>query len=219
MNLSSVWRANEKMSDKHQTPGRSAAEHRLPPGQHLAKTFPVLDLGIQPAVAPTEWTLVIRGEVENPITIDWQQFRSLSRSRNVSDFHCVTKWSLMDLAWEGVAFRTLAGVVHPKSSAAHVFFRGYDGYTTNNSLDVCLDEDVLLADTLNGQPLFKEHGGPVRIIIPKRYAWKGAKFIHEIVFLDREVLGFWELRGYSNSANPWSEERYAPGINNPEADS
>jgi DMSO/TMAO reductase YedYZ molybdopterin-dependent catalytic subunit len=121
----------------------------------------------------------------------------------------VTTWSLFDMAWDGVAFFTLADLVQPKPAARHVFFKSYDGYSTNNPLDACLDDDVLIAHSWNGKPLPTEHGGPARVIIPKRYAWKGAKFIREIVFLDRDVLGFWEVRGYSNTANPWTDDRFA----------
>jgi DMSO/TMAO reductase YedYZ molybdopterin-dependent catalytic subunit len=126
----------------------------------------------------------------------------------VSDFHCVTTWSQFDMEFAGVAFFTLADLVGPRPGVTHVFFKSYDGYSTNNPLAVCLDDDVLIAHSWNGQPLTKEHGGPARVIIPKRYAWKGAKFIREISFLDRDILGFWEVRGYSNTADPWSEDRF-----------
>ena len=109
----------------------------------------------------------------------------------------------------GVAFFTLAELVKPKANATDVFFKSYDGYSTNNPLDVCMDDDVLVAHSWNGQPLTKEHGGPARVIIPKRYAWKGAKFVRDIQFLDRDILGFWEVRGYSNTADPWAEDRFA----------
>jgi DMSO/TMAO reductase YedYZ molybdopterin-dependent catalytic subunit len=127
----------------------------------------------------------------------------------VSDFHCVTTWSQFDMTWEGVAFFTLADLVRPKPEVTHVFFKCYDGYSTNNPLGVCLDDDVLIAHRWNGNPLAREHGGPARVIIPKRYAWKGAKWIKEIVFLDRDILGFWEVRGYSNIADPWTEDRFS----------
>ena len=103
----------------------------------------------------------------------------------------------------------LAELVQPKPSATHVFFKSHDGYSTNNPLDVCLDDDVLIAHSWNGAPLSVEHGGPARVIVPKRYAWKGAKWIREITFLDRDILGFWEVRGYSNTADPWTEDRFS----------
>ncbi len=182
---------------------------RLPPGQRLVHNFPVLDLGIRPEVPLDKWELKIHGQVESPVTLNWQQFRALPQFKDVSDFHCVTTWSQFDMAWEGVAFFTIAELVKPQPTATHVFFKSYDGYSTNNPLSACLDDDVLIAHRWNGKPLTIEHGGPARVIIPKRYAWKGAKFIREITFLERDILGFWELRGYSNTADPWTEDRFA----------
>jgi DMSO/TMAO reductase YedYZ molybdopterin-dependent catalytic subunit len=199
------WARKMAGLEKPQAP----SENRLPPGQRLVTNFPVLDLGIQPEIPIDTWELKLHGLVENPLTLNWAQFLALPQFRDVSDFHCVTTWSQFDLEWEGVAFFTLADLVQPKPAATHVFFKSYDGYTTNNLLEVCLDDDVLIAHKWKGQALPKEHGGPARVIIPKRYAWKGAKFIHEIVFLDRDTLGFWEVRGYSNTADPWLEDRFA----------
>ena len=196
-----------KMAGKERPQVRST--DRLPPGQHEVHNFPVLDLGVQPEVPLEEWTLKIHGKVENPVTLNWKDFLALTQFTDTSDFHCVTTWSQYEMQWQGVAFFTIAELVRPKPEAKHVFFKSYDGYSTNNPLDVCLDDDVLIAHTWNGKPLARAHGGPARVIIPKRYAWKGAKFIREIVFLDRDILGFWEVRGYSNSADPWLEERFS----------
>lgn len=182
---------------------------RLPPGQRQVHNFPVLDLGVQPDIPIDSWELKIHGQVENPVTLNWKTFSELPQFHDVSDFHCVTTWSQFDMQWEGVAFFTLSDLVRPTAKASHVFFNGYDGYTTSNPLEVCLDDDVLIANIWNGKPLPKEHGGPARVIIPKRYAWKGTKFIKEVVFLDRDLLGFWERRGYSNTADPWLEDRFA----------
>lgn len=181
---------------------------RLPPGQHLVTDFPVLDLGIQPEISHANWALRIHGKVENPRTLNWDQFSSLPQFADVSDFHCVTTWSLFDMAFAGVSFFTIADLVRPTAEASHVYFKAYDGYTTNNPLEALLDDDVMIAHSWNGQPLAREHGGPARVIIPKRYAWKGAKWVQEIIFLDRDLLGFWELRGYSNTADPFTEERF-----------
>ncbi|HYE30957.1 MAG TPA: sulfite oxidase-like oxidoreductase [Methylomirabilota bacterium] len=197
-----------KMAGKEARVIRS--DDRLPPGQRQVTNWPVLDLGLQPLVPLEKWTLKIHGHVENPVTLSWTDFMALPQFTDVSDFHCVTTWSQFDMQFSGVAFFTLADLVKPKASARHVFFKSYDGYSTNNPLDVCLDDDVLIAHSANGRPLSKEHGGPARVIIPKRYAWKGAKFVREITFLDRDILGFWEVRGYSNDADPWQEQRFAP---------
>jgi DMSO/TMAO reductase YedYZ molybdopterin-dependent catalytic subunit len=199
------WAA--KMAGKAEPSVRS--QHRLPTGQRRVHNFPVLDLGVQPDVPLAQWELKIGGKVENPVTLNWQQFMALPQFTDVSDFHCVTTWSQFDMRFSGVAFFTLAELVRPTPEAKHLFFKSYDGYSTNNPLDVCLDDDVLIAHSWNGKPLGKEHGGPARVIIPKRYAWKGAKFIREITFMDRDILGFWEVRGYSNTADPWSGDRFA----------
>jgi DMSO/TMAO reductase YedYZ molybdopterin-dependent catalytic subunit len=191
------------------TPPSTRSGERLPPGQRQVHNFPVLDLGLRPEVALEKWELKIHGKVENPVTLRWKDFMALPQFKDTSDFHCVTTWSQFDMEFEGVAFLTLADLVRPMGAAKHVFFKSYDGYSTNNPLEVCLDDDVLIAHSWNGKPLSREHGGPARVIIPKRYAWKGAKFIREIVFLERDQLGFWELRGYSNTADPWSEDRFA----------
>lgn len=196
-----------KMAGREPRTERSA--NRLPPGQREVHNFPVLDLGLHPEVPLEKWELKIHGHVENPVTLTWEQLNALPQFKDTSDFHCVTTWSQFDMQWEGVAFFTIAELVRPKPSAKHVFFKSYDGYSTNNPLEVCLDDDVLIAHTWNGKPLTVEHGGPARVIIPKRYAWKGAKFIREITFLDRDILGYWELRGYSNDADPWLEQRFS----------
>src|SRR2546423_1832927 len=151
----------------------------LPPGQRQVHNFPVLDLGLRPAVPLDQWELKIGGRVEKPITLNWEQFLALPQFKDVSDFHCVTTWSQFDMEWEGVAFFTIAELVRPKSDATHVFFKSYDGYSTSNPLDVCLDDDALIAHRLDDKLLSVEHGGPARVIISKRYAWKGAKFIRE----------------------------------------
>jgi DMSO/TMAO reductase YedYZ molybdopterin-dependent catalytic subunit len=199
------WAA--KMAGKQARVVRST--DRLPPGQREVHNFPVLDLGLRPEVSPDQWELKIGGKVENPVTLTWQQFLALPQFTDTSDFHCVTTWSQFDMKWEGVAFFTIAELVKPKPEATHVFFKSYDGYSTNNPLSACLDDDVLIAHKWNDKPLTVEHGGPARVILPKRYAWKGAKFVREITFLDRDILGFWEVRGYSNTADPWTEDRFA----------
>jgi len=181
---------------------------RLPPGQHLRAGWPVLDLGYHPEIALTDWSLTITGFVTSPLSWTWEQFLSQPQIRSVSDFHCVTSWSTFDNVWEGVSFTHLMSVVQPLSLATHVLFKSYDDYTTNLPLEACHDDDVLLVHRWNGKPLTKEHGGPVRMIVPKRYAWKGAKWVKEITFSDRDVKGFWEVRGYSNTAFPWDNDRY-----------
>src|SRR5713101_5188858 len=155
-----------KLAGREKPAARST--DRLPPGQRQVHNFPVLDLGVRPEVSLDKWRLKINGLVENPVTLDWQQFLALPQLKDTSEFHCVTTWSQFDMEWEGVAFFTIAELVKPKPQASHVFFKSYDGYSTNNPLDVCLDDDVLIAHKWHGKPLALEHGGPARVIIPKR---------------------------------------------------
>jgi DMSO/TMAO reductase YedYZ molybdopterin-dependent catalytic subunit len=182
---------------------------RLPPGQKLSKGFPVLDLGVRPEIDPETWVLSIIGLVKNPVVWRWNDFSAQPKVEDVSDFHCVTTWSTFDNRWEGVPFKKIIETVRPKPEARWLFFTAYDDYTTDLPLSVCNDDDVMLAWAWNGKPLTREHGGPVRMLVPKRYAWKSAKWIKEIVFAAENRLGFWEVRGYSDTADPWKEERYA----------
>src|SRR5215212_9099669 len=196
-----------KMSGKPKPAVRS--HDRLPPGQHLTSGFPVLDLGIKPEISLTDWRLQILGLVENRVTFTWETFNALPQFHDVSDFHCVTTWSKYDVGWRGVAFFTLAEIVRPKPEAKHVLFESYDDYTTNVRIEDVMDDDVLIATSYDGKPLPLEHGGPARIVIPKLYAWKSAKFIRAIEFSAEDKPGFWEVRGYSNTADPWTEDRFS----------
>ncbi|MDY7228857.1 sulfite oxidase-like oxidoreductase [Hyalangium rubrum] len=183
---------------------------KLPPGQHETKKWPVLDLGVPfEPVTPESFRLRVDGAVEAPVTLDWKGFHALPQYEDVSDFHCVTTWSLMDVHWKGVQFSTVAALVRPHPKAAFVLIHASDGYTTNLPLEEALKDDVLLVHTYNGQPLPPEHGGPVRMITPQLYAWKGAKWIQRIEFLQHDQPGFWERRGYSNTAHPWRDDRYS----------
>jgi DMSO/TMAO reductase YedYZ molybdopterin-dependent catalytic subunit len=190
-------------------PRAVAATDRLPPGQKLTTAFPVLDLGVQPDIPLAGWSLTLDGLVAKPAVLDWVQLNALPQVTDTSDFHCVTTWSRYDCEWSGVAFTTLYELVAPKPEARFVYFTGYDGYSTNVPLAHCLDDDVLLATKFAGVPLSREHGAPARIIIPKLYAWKGAKFVKSITFLAEDRPGFWEIRGYHPVGDPWKEERYA----------
>ena len=205
--------AKQKWAEKQLASGFKprdvAASDRLPPGQMLTKGFPVLDLGVRPEVPLSEWTLTLDGLVEQTVTLDWAKFNALPQVTDRSDFHCVTTWSKYDCDWSGVAFTTLFELAQPKPEAKFVYFTSYDGYSTNVPLANCLDDDVLVATRFGGEPVTLEHGGPARVIIPKLYAWKGAKFVRSITFLAEDRPGFWEVRGYHNVGDPWKEERYA----------
>jgi len=205
--------AKQKWAEKQKARGvtarPTASGERLPPSQKLTAGFPVLDLGVQPDIPLPEWRLKIDGLVENPTELTWEAFHALPQVEDVSDFHCVTTWSKYDCRWRGLAFTTLYEHVQPKPEARFVYFTSFDGYSTNVPVEKCLDDDVLIATSFDGAPVPREHGGPARVIIPKLYAWKGAKFIRGITFLAEDKLGFWEVRGYSNTADPWTEDRYA----------
>jgi len=191
---------------------------QLPVGQHQVKNWPVLDLGEHPDIPLAEWRLEVAGHVEHPFILTWEEFLSLPQVEDESDFHCVTTWSRYANHWQGVRFATIAERAVPKQDAAHVLCTGYDvdpssgePYTTNLPLARAVEDDVLLVHTWEGQPLPREHGGPCRMITPKLYAWKGTKWIHRIEFLAKDHKGFWERRGYSNSAEPWFNDRYSTG--------
>src|SRR6188768_1019549 len=188
---------------------------KLPVGQRQVPNWPVLDLGDSPIVSSESWRLEVGGDCANPFSVSWQEFLELPQAEDVSDFHCVTTWSRMDNRWRGVKFRTLAELAIPGPGVTHVFCTGYDHmpgtripYTTNLPLARAVEDDVLLVHTWDGAPLPQEHGGPVRMITPKLYAWKGTKWIRRIDLLSRNRKGFWEVRGYSNTAEPWANDRY-----------
>ncbi len=185
-----------------------AARDRLPPGQRLVTSWPVLDLGLTPTIEPKDWSLTVDGLVDNPIRWDWAEFIDQPRIRLVTDIHCVTAWSLYDNDWEGVAARHLLAVVRPRAEASHLVCHGYDGYTTNLPLEAFDQPDVLLAWRWQGEPLARAHGGPVRVVVPKLYFWKSAKWVSRIEFAGRDQPGFWETRGYHNQGDPGKEERY-----------
>ncbi|MVN91219.1 sulfite oxidase-like oxidoreductase [Mucilaginibacter aquatilis] len=181
----------------------------VPIGQTTTTKWPVLDLGYHPNISSDRWRLTIDGAVQNPVRITWKEFLALPQTKDVSDFHCVTTWSKLNMHWKGVSMLDLASLVQPHENATHIMCYSYDTYSTNISLEEALKPDVLLVHTYEGQPLPVEHGGPVRMITPQLYAWKGAKWIKRIEFLTEDKPGFWEDRGYSNTAYPWRNDRYS----------
>jgi len=189
---------------------------KIPIDQHIVTNWPVLSLGDTPKISLADWRLEVGGLVENPFTLTWADFMALPQVEDVSDFHCVTTWSRLDNRWAGVKVKTIAELAVPTESAAWVLCTGYDRditsgepYTTNLPLSRAIEDDVLLVHTWEGSPLPPDHGGPCRMITPKLYAWKGAKWIRTIEFLDRNKKGFWEVRGYSDTAEPWFNDRYS----------
>jgi DMSO/TMAO reductase YedYZ molybdopterin-dependent catalytic subunit len=189
---------------------------KLPVGQHAVTKWPVLDLGDEPKIVREAWRLEVDGLVEAPHVYTWEELMALPQTEDVSDFHCVTSWSRMDNRWGGVRFADIAERARPLPEARHVLITAYDTapgtdipYTTNVALEEAMQPDVLLVHTWEGAPLPVEHGGPVRMITPQLYAWKGAKWIRRITFSAEDRPGFWEVRGYSNTAYPWYDDRYS----------
>ena len=183
--------------------------NRLPPGQKEVKNWPVLDLGVHPNVQENAWRLTVEGLVDNPLVCSLEEFMALPQDDFLSDIHCVTQWSRYDNRWRGVSAQHLMTLVHPKDEAAHVIFHSYDGYTTNVTREVFAAPNVLLAHSWEGKPLSRDHGGPVRVVIPDWYFWKSAKWVTRIEFAEHDRPGFWEVRGYHNEGDPWKEERYS----------
>ncbi len=181
---------------------------RLPPGQHLVRDWPVLDLGEHPAITRENWRLLIGGAVENPAVWEWTDFERQPQTRSLSDIHCVTSWSRYDNEWGGVTTRDLLAVVEPTPEAGFVLLHSYDGYTTNLTLEDFAGENALLAHSWQDQPLTRDHGGPVRLVVPHLYFWKSAKWLKRIEFLTKDHPGFWEVNGYHNRGDPWREQRY-----------
>jgi len=173
------------------------------------RKWPRLDLGIVPRFDPTTWDFRVDGEVDRPLRFTYKEFTALPTVQVTSDFHCVTGWSTFDNVWTGVSLRELAARSMIRPSARFATFSCGDGYTTSHPLDVLFDRDVLLAWSHDGRALPIEHGGPVRLVVPKRYAYKSAKWVRQVTFTAEEELGYWEVRGYSNTADPWKEDRYS----------
>jgi DMSO/TMAO reductase YedYZ molybdopterin-dependent catalytic subunit len=182
---------------------------RLPPGQHLTGKWPVLHAGEVPHVDLATWTFRIFGEVEQEVTLDWQQFNALPRSSNVQDIHCVTRWSRFDTEFEGVHWRELAQLAQPLPPARFVVAHAEHGFTSNVPRSFLEHENALLATHAEGEPLAAEHGGPMRLVIPGKYFWKSAKWLRGIELSSIDRPGFWERYGYHNDADPWQEQRYS----------
>ena len=181
---------------------------RLPPGQHLVRDWPVLDLGAQPDISTDRWRLKVSGLVARPVTLDWAGLMALPQTMLRSDIHCVTTWSRYDNDWTGVLTRDLLDLVEPRDEAAFLMLHGYDGYTTNVPLADFAAPDAMLVYRWQGRPLERAHGGPVRLVIPHLYFWKSAKWLRGIDVLGADKPGFWEQNGYHMRGDPWDEERY-----------
>jgi DMSO/TMAO reductase YedYZ molybdopterin-dependent catalytic subunit len=195
-------------NERKKIEGERREDGRLPPGQSLTLKWPVLHEGRVPVFDPARWDLEVRGLVENPFRLSWEEFKALPRKRVKADFHCVTTWSKFDNEWEGVPFRVIAEKARPKPEARFVMVRGESGYTTNVPLADLMREEVLLADWHAPEPLTAEHGAPLRLVVPHLYAWKSAKWLRGFDFLESDRAGYWEKVGYHMYGDPFLEQRY-----------
>ena len=195
-------KAEQKLVEKGLDP------KRLPPGQYLTEKWPVLHAGTVPAVELSTWDFRVFGEVENPVTLTWDELRQLPSREVTIDIHCVTRWSRFDTSFRGVHWSELARLVRPKPSARFVLAHAEQGFTANVPLAAIEDENALIAWEADGEPLDPEHGWPLRLVVPSRYFWKSAKWLRGLELLAADEPGFWERYGYHNDADYWREERY-----------
>jgi len=182
---------------------------KMPPEQREIKKSRLRHIGSIPSFDPETWSLTVYGLVEKPLTLTWNNLLELPSVVILSDFHCVEGWSVLNNKWEGVSFKTIVKMVKPEENAKYATFECDDGYTTSLPLTDLLDDDVLLAYKLEDEYLKPERGGPLRLIVPKKYAYKSAMWLKRIKFTSQQEPGYWESRGYSNTADPWKEDRYA----------
>jgi len=183
--------------------------NRVPPGQKVTGRWPVLHFGKVPKIDKAKWTLGVFGLVEQERVLTFDEFRRLPETRVLSDIHCVTRWSRLDNAWEGVSTGALRESVRVLPEAKFVIVHGAPAFTTNLTLDDFFQTDVLLATMHDGEAIDAKHGGPVRLVVPRLYFWKSAKWVTGIEFVAHDSPGFWESRGYHNHGDPWTEERYS----------
>jgi len=182
---------------------------RLPPGQVKTDKWPVLHYGSVPRVDLATWDLTVDGLVEHPQKWNWEEFQQLPRVKVHSDIHCVTRWSRYDNLWDGVSIREVMARAGVKAEARFVIIHAEQGFTTNLPLSELAQDDVLLADKHDGEALTPDHGWPLRLVLPRRYFWKSAKWVRRLEFSGRDAPGFWERNGYHNEADPWREERFS----------
>jgi DMSO/TMAO reductase YedYZ molybdopterin-dependent catalytic subunit len=191
---------------------QSEREHevadRLPPGQYLTEKWPVLHYGSVPRVDLANWDFQICGLVDQPIRLTYQELMALPRKTVQADVHCVTRWSVLDSTWEGIAVGEVMKLVRLKPGATHVLVRAEQGFSANLSLEDFLRDENMLVDKRNGETITPEHGWPLRMFVPRLYFWKSAKWVRGFEFLSGDQPGFWEQYGYHIRGDPWREERY-----------
>jgi len=190
-------------------PSIAPTRPQVPPGQIVTPRWPVLHAGSVPTdLIPSTWSLNLHGEVDGPQTLSFAQLLSLPQVDLTCDIHCVTSWSKLGMHWRGPSFRAVEALARPREGVRFVVMECEQGFTTSLPIEAMRDDDVLLAHTVEQAPLSAEHGGPVRMLVPQRYFYKSAKWLRGLRFVREDEPGFWEVRGYSNIADPWRETRY-----------
>ena len=202
---------DEAPDDVERDPLRADPLDRLPPGQYVPASWPVLHYGPIPVFNPQTWDLRVTGATESGQEYQWSwaELAALPRARVVADFHCVTKFTVRDVAWDGIRAAELLRAVPPAAPVTHVMVWADFGYSANIPISAFLDGDAILATHRDGAELNPEHGYPLRLVVPSRYAWKSVKWVRAVEYLTRDRRGFWEERGYHNTADPWREQRYS----------
>jgi len=195
-----------KAEDKVRAAGYDPA--RLPPGQYLTEKWPVLHAGDVPDVDLATWDFRVWGEVEEPLTLTFEQLKELPATDVTSDIHCVTRWSRFDARFKGVHWSELAKLCRPKPSARFVIAHAEQGFTANVPLSAIEDEKALVVYEADSEPLTPDHGWPVRLFVPTKYFWKSAKWLRGLELSATDKPGFWERYGYHNEADYWQEQRY-----------
>jgi DMSO/TMAO reductase YedYZ molybdopterin-dependent catalytic subunit len=195
-------KAEQKLVDKGLDPAR------LPPGQYLTEKWPVLHAGTVPQTDLASWDFKVFGEVEEPLTLGYDELQALPQTEITVDIHCVTRWSRFDRGFKGVHWRELAKLVRPRQTARYVLAHAEQGFTSNVPLEALEDDNALIAWEADGEPLEPEHGWPLRLVVPSRYFWKSAKWLRGLELLSSDQPGFWERYGYHNDADFWQEQRY-----------
>jgi DMSO/TMAO reductase YedYZ molybdopterin-dependent catalytic subunit len=207
----SIWDPVERVQRLRRADDRRARDMgvgRLPPGQVLTQKFPVLTYGGTPRIDLKLWRFQVWGLVKEK-EWTWDEFVALPRQTQTCDVHCVTRWSKLDTTWEGIPFTEVYKLLKPKPEAQCVMIHSYGGYTTNMTLAELMDDDVMFAFNYEDQPLEPEHGGPMRLLVPKLYFWKSAKWVRGLEFMDSNRPGFWETYGYHLHGDSWTEERFS----------
>ncbi|SEQ39753.1 DMSO/TMAO reductase YedYZ, molybdopterin-dependent catalytic subunit [Faunimonas pinastri] len=186
----------------------SEVADRIPPGQYLTEDFPVLSAGPTPRVRLDDWSFTLKVGPRKVATFSWEEMNDLPQSRMTRDIHCVTRWSKLDTAWQGVLVDDIVAAANISAPTGFTLAHSYDGYSTNVPTDDLVGGKAMIALLYAGEPITPDHGGPARLLVPHLYLWKSAKWLNGLQFTERDEAGFWELRGYHMRGDPWAEQRF-----------